>query len=327
MDLWAVLQTFKCAEGQRCSNDSSKCTRKSKIASPTHKISSPYALIVYIILYYIYWLGWLFSLGTVPSVPKTLIVPLSSFISHMWRQLSGVSMLLDYPTNQQSFCNSWVDESTCWIYSRACWCLLSCIRLREQLQAENLVLRLFAPAATGMGQGAGPFWGTTAGQDASALSVCLLDVGVAAAASLSAQSAGGNATFFSRQRKWRWDLHAGIQREQMQSHRLSDYMCMYANASMLNHNTTVRHRGSLPHTACRCSVQTWAGAPAAPHTHISCPPCICVVRLSLVGPPWILLHRPDGDKMQFNVVFFKLHCVSLVFTQHATILSANLGSF
>lgn len=33
-------------------------------------------------------------------------VLLAPFLSHMWRQLSGASMLLDYPTNQQSFCNS-----------------------------------------------------------------------------------------------------------------------------------------------------------------------------------------------------------------------------
>lgn len=41
----------------------------------------------------------------------------------MWRQLSKASTPLDYPTNHQSFCNSWEDESACWITSRACWCL------------------------------------------------------------------------------------------------------------------------------------------------------------------------------------------------------------
>lgn len=42
----------------------------------------------------------------------------------MWRQLSEASTPLDYPTNHQSFRNSWEDESACWITSRACWCLL-----------------------------------------------------------------------------------------------------------------------------------------------------------------------------------------------------------
>lgn len=41
----------------------------------------------------------------------------------MWRQLSKASTPLDYPTNHQSFCNSWEDESACWITSRSCWCL------------------------------------------------------------------------------------------------------------------------------------------------------------------------------------------------------------
>lgn len=41
----------------------------------------------------------------------------------MWRQLSGASTPVDYPTNHQSFRNSWEDESACWITSRACWCL------------------------------------------------------------------------------------------------------------------------------------------------------------------------------------------------------------
>lgn len=213
----------------------------------------------------------------------------------MWRQLSGASMLLDYPTNQQSFRNSWQDESACWISSRACWCLLSYTRLPEQLRAEKQVLRPIVPAATGAGQGAEPFWGVTAGPDASALSVCLLDVGGGSLLPLPTlwvgaqlSSAGG--------KKRRWDLHAGIQREQMLSHRLSDYMCMYANTSMFNHKTTLGHRGTLPHTACRCSVQTGAGAPAAPHTHISCPPRICVVHLSPVSHPGTFHTGPTGTK-------------------------------
>lgn len=44
----------------------------------------------------------------------------------MWRQLSEASTPVDYPTNHQSFCNSWEDESACWITSRACWCLFFC---------------------------------------------------------------------------------------------------------------------------------------------------------------------------------------------------------
>lgn len=48
----------------------------------------------------------------------------------MWRQLSKVSTLVDYPANQQSFCNSWEDESSCWITSRACWCLFFCLPSR-----------------------------------------------------------------------------------------------------------------------------------------------------------------------------------------------------
>jgi len=44
----------------------------------------------------------------------------------MWRQLSEASMPVDYPTYHQSFCNSWEDESACWITSRACWCLFFC---------------------------------------------------------------------------------------------------------------------------------------------------------------------------------------------------------
>lgn len=130
-------------------------------------------------------------------------MPFSSFISHIWRQLSGASMLLDYPTNQQSFRNSWENESACWISSRPCWGLLSYTRLPELLQAKKRVLRPIAPAATGTGQAAGPFWGFTSGPDASALSVCLSDAGVAAAASRSAPSAGGSATFFHRRGKKR----------------------------------------------------------------------------------------------------------------------------
>lgn len=48
----------------------------------------------------------------------------------MWRQLSKVSTLVDYPANQQSFCNSWEDESSCWITSRACWCFFFCLPSR-----------------------------------------------------------------------------------------------------------------------------------------------------------------------------------------------------
>lgn len=133
----------------------------------------------------------LFCQGTVPSAPKTLQ---QSFISHMWRKLSGAFMLLEYPTNQQSFCNSWEDENACWISSRACWCLFSYTHLSEQFRADN---RTLAFAVTGTGQRARPFWGATAGPDASTLSVCLSDMGVVC----SAPSAGGSTTFFSRREK------------------------------------------------------------------------------------------------------------------------------
>ena len=63
------------------------------------------------------------------------------------------------------------------------------------------LLGLTAPAATGTGQGAGPFRGATAGPNLSALSVCLSDVEVAAAASHSAPSVGRSTTLFSRQKK------------------------------------------------------------------------------------------------------------------------------
>lgn len=42
----------------------------------------------------------------------------------MWRQLSEASMPVDYPTNHQSFCNSWEDESACWITSKPLLVLL-----------------------------------------------------------------------------------------------------------------------------------------------------------------------------------------------------------
>lgn len=152
--------------------------------------------------------------------------------------------------------------------------------------------------------------------------------GVAAAASRSAPSAGGGTTFLSRGgKKRRWDLHAGIEREQMLSHRLSDYMCTYANTSVFNHKTILKHRGSLPHPACRCSVQTGAGAPAAPHTHISCPPRICVVRLSPVSRPGTFHTGPTGTKCGFMLPFCKFQHASLVFTLQVTVPSANLGSF
>lgn len=76
----------------------------------------------------------------------------SSFISHMWRQLSEASMLLDYPTNQQSFRNSWEDESACWISSRACRRLFSDTHLPEQLGAEN---RSLARGRGWLGSGSG----------------------------------------------------------------------------------------------------------------------------------------------------------------------------
>lgn len=101
--------------------------------------------------------------------------------------------------------------------------------------------------------------------------------------------------------------------------------CMQIQACLTT--KPLRHRGTLPHTACRCSIPTGAGAPAAPHTHISCPPRICVVHLSPVIPSWNLLYRPDKNGLRFNVVFFKIQRVSLVITQQAAILTANLESF
>lgn len=101
-------------------------------------------------------------------------------------------------------------------------------------------------------------------------------------------------------------MHAGIVREQMRGHGLSDYMCMYANTSMFKHKNTARHRGTLPHTPCRCSVQTGAGAPAALHAHISCAPehLGSVWSVSIQSaPPRNLPHGPDGDKMRVVLVF------------------------
>jgi len=95
------------------------------MTSPTHKIfkTRPFAVIVYTILAE-------FSLFYKQPFLRCLRLslcclgkPFFSLPSFLWRQLSEASTPVDYPTNHQSFCNSWEDERACWITSRACWFL------------------------------------------------------------------------------------------------------------------------------------------------------------------------------------------------------------
>lgn len=96
------------------------------------------------------------------------------FLPHMWRQLSKASTLLDYPTNHQSFCNSWEDESACWIPSRACWCLFFFSPSRAAPgwgpESPHLIIHFVpslgpghTPAATGNRQSSEAFWGLGGG--------------------------------------------------------------------------------------------------------------------------------------------------------------------
>lgn len=93
---------------------------QSKITSPTHKIfkNRPCAVIVYII-----WPSAFFFKQLYHRCLRLSLCWLGILFFSLSAFLSEASTPMDYPTNHQSFCNSWEDESACWITSRACWCL------------------------------------------------------------------------------------------------------------------------------------------------------------------------------------------------------------
>lgn len=224
-------------------------------------------------------------------------VLLSPFDSHMWRQLSGVSMPLDYPTNQQSFRNSWEDESACWSSSRVYWCLLSYTCLPERLRAENRVLLLLSPAGTGTGRG------SRALLRCHCRPRCFCFVSLSISRFLLWTERRWEYNFLQQTEKRRWDLHVGIEREQMHSHGLSDYMCMYANTSMFKHKNTPRHKGTLPHAPCRCRLELEPRLPYTP-TSAVLQSIWALWSVSMRSAlPRNLPHGPDMDKMKFVVVF------------------------
>lgn len=221
----------------------------------------------------------------------------------MWRQLSEASTPVDYPTNHQSFCNSWEDESACWITSRACWCLF-----------------FYSPSRAAPGWGPNPssrhplcaisrpgphpssdwhrrrseaFW-RLKGEQLQAQMVFLY-IGQSVCLSVMRQmqllcicfvlwtlartcrdTPGGCTTSFNIQGDVCMHATCSYVKTQMHNQVLNHRMCIYANTNiyacltMKKRHLLLRYRETLPHRSCRRTVHTyciWSLTQCHPHSH------------------------------------------------------------
>lgn len=225
----------------------------------------------------------------------------------MWRQLSEASTPVDYPTNHQSFCNSWEDESACWITSRACWCLFFYSPSRAAPGwgpnppiSSSTLCHLSVQATPRQRLAQAAFWSLLKrlkGRNCRPrwFSFILVRPSVCPSSAKSCffasvfcsehlprtcrDSAGGSTTTLNIQR----EVEAGVGkhvclhaiRSCVKTHKHNYHMDIYANTNIyacltIKKHLLLRYWETLPHTSCRNTVHTycnWSLTQSPAHPH------------------------------------------------------------